>query len=109
MLEGIRKDLIVPLAGVDLGQMLESWRWLIPETHRPLFATALGDLFLTAPGGSVWWLDLGIGELKAVAAGEDEFRLALANPENSTLWFGSVLVDQLQATGKVLGPGQCYC
>ncbi|HUQ71846.1 MAG TPA: hypothetical protein VM165_20110, partial [Planctomycetaceae bacterium] len=46
MLDGIREDLIGPLATIDAGRMLEFWRWLIPETYRPLFATALGDLFL---------------------------------------------------------------
>ena len=109
MLEGVREDLIVPLSSVEIGRMLEFWRWLIPETHRPLFATALGDLFLSAPDGSVWWLDMGDGQLRAVAASEDGFRRAVADPDNNSLWFGAVLVDQLQAAGKVLGPGECYC
>jgi hypothetical protein len=109
MLAGVREDLIVPLACVDIGRMLEFWRWLIPEAHRPLLATALGDLFLAAPDGSVWWLDVGDGQFQAVAASEDEFRRAVADPENNSLWFGAALVDQLQAAGKVLGPGECYC
>jgi len=58
---GVHEDLIVPLNGVDIRQMLEFWRWLIPETHSPLFATALGDLFLTNPDGQVLWLDMGVG------------------------------------------------
>jgi hypothetical protein len=109
MLEGVREDLVVPLADLDVGQMLQSWRWLIPETHRPLFATALGDLFLTAPDGSVGWLDMGTGQYEAVAANEEEFQRAAQDPENSSLWFGAGLVDRLRAAGKVLGPGQCYC
>jgi hypothetical protein len=109
MLEGVREDLIVPLAGVDVGRMLEFWRWLIPPTHRPLFATALGDLFLADSDGSVWWLDIGVGQLRSVAASEDAFRQAAADPDNNSLWFGAVLVDQLRAAGKVLGPGECYC
>jgi len=109
MLEGVREDLIVTLADVDIGSMLKFWRWLIPETHRPLFATALGDLFLSAPDGSVWWLDVGDGQLQAVAASEDEFRRAVTDPDNNCLWFGAALVDQLRAAGKVLAAGECYC
>src|SRR5262245_8185979 len=107
-MQSVREDLIVPLAGTDTGQMLEFWRWLIPESHRPLFATALGDLFLTDPGGRVLWLDMGDGQLEPVAAGEGDFERAVADPENNGFWFGGALVDQLRAAGKVLGPGECY-
>jgi hypothetical protein len=108
VLEGIREDLIVPLGGIDIGRMLEFWRWLIPTTYRPLFATALGDLFLAPPDGSIWWLDMGTGELQAVAASEGEFRRAVADPEHNGLWFGAALVDQLRSAGKVLALGECY-
>jgi hypothetical protein len=105
---GVRTDLIVPLAGIDTGRMLEFWRWLVPDTHRPLFATALGDLFLAAPDGSVWWLDVGDGRFQAVAADVYEFRRTAADPGEGGVWFGAALVDQLRAAGKVLGPGDCY-
>jgi T6SS immunity protein Tdi1, C-terminal len=106
---GVRQDLIIPLVGIDTELMLESWRWLIPSTHRPLFATALGDLFLTDPEGQILWLDMGDGQLQQVAASEAEFVRAAADPDNSSVWFGAVLVDELRAAGKVLGPGECYC
>jgi hypothetical protein len=107
--EGVREDLIVPLAGVDTAAMLEHWRWLVPEKHRPLFATALGDLFLADPDGGVLWLDVGSGELQPVAADTAKFERAAADPDNSSLWFGELLVDQLRAAGTVLGRGECYC
>jgi hypothetical protein len=107
--EGVRSDLIVPLDGVDIGRMLEFWRWLIPEALRPLFATALGDLFLAVPDGSGWWLDVGDGQLRFVAAGEDEFRRAVTDLDNNSLWFGAALVDRLRVAGKLLGTGECYC
>src|SRR4051794_20073312 len=88
--------------------MLEFWRWLFADSHRPLFATALGDLFLTDPNGRVVWLDIGDGRMRTVAGDEAEFRRAATDPENNNLWFGGVLVDQLRATGKALGPGECY-
>ena len=105
----IREDLVVPLSGIDTGRMLEFWRWLIPETCRPLFATALGDLFLADPEGQVLWLDVGVGKVQVVAADEAEFRRAVAYPDNESFWFGANLVDELRAVGKVLGPGECYC
>src|SRR5690349_1934358 len=107
MLEGVRSDLVMPLCDVDIGRMLAFWRWLIPETRRPLFATALGDLFVSAPEGSVSWLDMGVGELQVVAANEEEFRQTILDPDNNDLWFGASLVDELRAAGKVLGPGEC--
>lgn len=107
-MDSVREDLIVPLAGVDTGAMREFWRWLIPESHRPLFATALGDLFLTDPDGRVLWLDMGDGELQQVAADVAEFKRMAADPDNNSLWFGAVLVDELREAGKVLKPGECY-
>jgi hypothetical protein len=108
-LKGIREDLLVSLDGVDVGGLLECWRWLIQDHFQPLFATALGDLFLADSDGSIWWLNMSDGQLLRVAANEDEFQRAAVDPENSSLWFGEVLVDQLRTVGKVLGPGECYC
>jgi hypothetical protein len=105
----VREDLIVTLAGIDADAMLEFWRWLVPPSHQPLFATALGDLFLSAPDGRVLWLDVGNGQLQEVAASAAEFERAAADPDNNCLWFGAMLVDRLRAASKVLGPGECYC
>ena len=38
----VRADLVVPLDGIDPESLLEHWRWLLPESLRPWFATALG-------------------------------------------------------------------
>jgi hypothetical protein len=108
MVDGIRHDLIVPLDGIDTTRMLEFWRWLVPETLRPLFATALGDLFLTDTAGAIWWLDVGMGELSAVAASVDEFERIVTDGEKRAFWFGEVLVDQLRAVGQLLLPMECY-
>ncbi|HEY1189511.1 MAG TPA: T6SS immunity protein Tdi1 domain-containing protein, partial [Gemmata sp.] len=107
-MNGVREDLVVRLAGADTGALLEFWRWLIPESHEPLFATALGDLFLTAPGGPVLWLDVGVGQLVPVAADEAELERVAADPDNLTMWFGAALVDRLSTGGKVLKPDECY-
>jgi hypothetical protein len=56
----------------------------------------------------VWWLDVGGGELQAVAPDEGGLRESLRDPETTGLWFGGLLVDRLRAAGLVLGPGECY-
>jgi Domain of unknown function (DUF1851) len=108
-MDGVREDLIIPLDGIDKERMLEFWRWLIPAPQRLLFVTALGDLFLTDANGQVLWLEMGSGELQQVAANEAEFERTVKYPENNCLWFGTGLVDDLRASGRLLGPGECYC
>lgn len=105
----IRDDLLVPLDGIDVGRLVEFWRWMLPDSLQPWFGTALGDLFLQGPEGQVSWLDVGVGELQEVAKSAAEFRAMLAIPDNVALWFGEVLVDQLRAAGLILKPQQCYC
>jgi hypothetical protein len=105
---GVPEHVIVPLDRIDMMRMLEFWRWMIPETDRPLFATALGDLFLVDLKGRILWLDMSIGEMQIIAADEVEFERFAAGPVNRSTWFGTRLVDQLRASGKVLQPGECY-
>lgn len=104
----IREDLIVRLADVDIDQMLEFWRWLIPPTFCPLFATALGDLFLVDTEERIQWLDIGVGQLKQVASSIAEFEIAVADPDNASLWFGASFIDELRTTVKILDPQECY-
>src|SRR4051794_25557966 len=80
---GVRDDLIVPLDGVDVGAMLEFWRWLVPVSLTPWFVTALGDLFLRDRQGFVWWLDIGTGALEAVAHGDARFQDCISDPETA--------------------------
>jgi len=104
----MRSDLVVRLDGTDTGPLMETWRWLLPPTLRPWFATALGDLFLVGQDGQVWWLDVGSGQARAVERTPDEFQRLAADPEHADLWFGEALVDAIRASGLLLGPGECY-
>jgi Domain of unknown function (DUF1851) len=60
------------------------------------------------PDGEILWLDVGDGQLQTVAASEDEFQRAVADPDNNSFWFGAVLVDDLRRVGRVMKPGECY-
>lgn len=46
--------------------------------------------------------------MQPVATTETEFRRAVTDPDNNGYWFGAALVDRLRASGKTLGPGECY-
>lgn len=107
-MSGVRGDLIVPLDGDAAAGLRACWRWLVPDACRPLFATALGDLFLSDPDGRVLWLDMGTGRLQPVAADAAAFARSAADPDHGDFWFGQPLVDRLRAAGRCLGPGECY-
>jgi hypothetical protein len=64
-------------------------------------------MFFARDDGTVWWLNTGSGELTRVAANVGEFQKLLAT-DHADEWFLPPLVEQLQAAGKVLQPGECY-
>jgi hypothetical protein len=106
---GIREDLLVSLDGIDPGALLESWRWLVPDTLQPWFATALGDLFLRDADGRVWWLDVGMGAVECLAGDEQEFEELLSDADNRTVLFGEAFVDALAEAGVTRTAWECYC
>jgi hypothetical protein len=38
-------DLSISQEGLDAGELLSEWRWLVDETFSPLLLSAVGDLF----------------------------------------------------------------
>ncbi len=88
--------------------MLQCWTWLVSPSHVPILASAVGDLFLRAPDGSVVWLDVGAGTITRVAATPEEFTAGLSNPERAAEWLSPDLVATLQQRLGALGRNQCY-
>jgi hypothetical protein len=74
----------------------------------PILLSAMGDLFLRAPDGSIGWLRTGIGQWHQVASSLGEFNQLMTQPDKIGEWFSPRLVGILKAQGKKLGPGQCY-
>ena len=107
-MRGIRADLVVPLDGIDPDALLESWRWRVPRSSSPLFATALGDLFLRGGDGRVCLLDVGDGELWEVALDLSHFEEMAGDSSNTDLWFARTLVDKLIEAGSILRFGECF-
>ncbi len=90
-----------------LASLRESWSWLLGEDWQPLLFSAIGDVFLRLPAGTVWWLSTATGSLEQVAASPAEFAEMLQG-ERADEWFLPGLVDALRDLGKPLSAGQCY-
>ena len=60
------------------------------------------------PDGSVHVLDVGSGELRRVADSRDDARVKIDEPKVAEDWLMIPVVDQLVASGCILGSGQCY-
>ena len=101
-------DYLIDQTGLDWQSLLEEWHWLLPPQFRVWLLTRSGDLFLTVPDGSIHMLDVGAGKLQRVAKSRDEFCTKMDEPGMAGNWLLIPIVDQLVASGVVLGPGQCY-
>src|SRR5262245_22543837 len=93
-------------ADVDLSEIelaLGDWKWRIGASWIPLALSAAGDVFLKDLGGRIARLDTGDGELAPLADSVAEFESACANDANVRDWFLVPLVQELRASGKLLG------
>ncbi len=84
-----------------------SWGWQLGEQWTPVLFSAIGDVFLEMPAGSIWWLSTATAALEHVADSRTEFAQRLRTDATDE-WFLPGLVDVLRIQGKVLGPDQCY-
>lgn len=100
-------DLIITPDAEAVEVLRQAWDWLLPEEYTPLLFTAMGDMFYEDTSGEVFWLNTGTGDIEPVAANAEEFR-QLIETEAGEDWLLPGLVDAVIASGKVLGPGQCY-
>lgn len=101
-------DYLIDPMGMDWHSLLEEWGWLLPPEFRVWLLTCAGDLFIIVPDDSIHMLDVGAGALRQVASCQDEFFTRIDEPGVAEDWLMSRIVDQLVASGVVLGPEQCY-
>ncbi len=101
-------DYLIDQTGLDWESLLEEWHWLLPSEFRVWLLTRMGDLFITVPDGSIHMLDVGAGKLQRVAQSREEFCTKMDMPEVADDWLMIPIVDQLVASGAVLGSGHCY-
>ena len=101
-------DYLIDQSGLDWNALLEEWHWLLPPEFTVWLLTRAGDLFIVVPDGSIHMLDVGAGTLSKVATNRDEACILIDEPGVAKDWLMIPIVDQLVASGAILGKGQCY-
>jgi len=101
-------DLIVKFRGENLANLMDSWTWLIGTDKKLLIVSVIGDMFLQANNGSIFWLDVGLGKLEIIAKDMKEFESKLENINQVDEWFMIDLTAELKRSEKTLKDGQVY-
>ena len=101
-------DYTLDTQGVDWGDVLACWAWLVPRAFTVWFANRFGDLFMVFDDDSVRRLDVGVGSIQRLADNRDHFSKLIDDGDNANDWLMIPLVDRLVEAGVKLAPGQCY-
>ena len=101
-------DYLIDQTGLDWPPLLKEWNWLLPPQFTVWLLTRTGDLFIKLPDGSIHILDVGAGELRRVAASQEDACAKINEPGVAEDWLMIHVVDQLVALSCVLGPARCY-
>lgn len=102
------QDYIIHHHELDWDALLESWRWLLPDSYTIWLMNRFGDLFLILENGVVLMLDSGMGKVEQVAKDQKDFCDLCEKPEELSDYFAIPLVDAMVASDAELGDGQCY-
>ena len=98
----------LPASRPDWPVLLADWQPLIPHGASIWLLTKFGELFFAQPDQKIGMLQVSGFEYTLVAKDQTDFRGWLVDPDKMSEWFLAPLVDRLEASGKVLGAGQCY-
>ena len=103
------KDIAFELPSELAPDVHAAWSWLVPAPWEPVLCSKIGGIFLKEAGGKVLWLDTAVALVESVTDSVDEFHdICRKKSDIVHEWFGTGLVEQLHAAGKVAGPGECY-
>ena len=94
--------------GVDWGNALRTWRWLLPPRFSVLYVNYFADLTLLFEDGSVHWLDVWNGCLMRLGDNRDAAAEWILNEDNARVVLVLPVVNLLRRKGVLLQPGQCY-
>ena len=72
---------------LDVGRLLEQWRWLCGQFVTLVARNGFGDMFLRTNDGKILWLNVRGGTLTEIARSELDFEHSLAEAANRELWF----------------------
>lgn len=101
-------DLTVKIKDVSVDKLIADWTWLIGTDKTPIMVSAIGDMFLQDDYKRIYWLDVGVGELKLISERIQDFEEKLKNIEQVNQWFMIDLISELRLSDKQLNKGQLY-
>jgi hypothetical protein len=103
----IERPLMIAASQFDVGELRTEWRWLVPDSHTPMFISAFGDWVFGHPDGSIWVLSLLDGEYEAVAKDAAEYNALNCSVE----WLEQIFIADWQpiaaAHGLVPSTDEC--
>lgn len=82
------------------------WGDLVSASMVPSFLNCFGDIFLSESDGSIYMLDISLGQLKEVAESQAEFERSASHDIDE--WLMRALVDRCIQAGLSLTEGKCY-
>ena len=100
--------LTIQTDGLPFDSLLCDWRWLVSPVFTPVLMTAFGELFLRDQSGHIHFLDLMSGQLKQVAASQEEFDRLCEDREQQRSWFIGFLLMEVRKLRGELASGECY-
>lgn len=95
------------VSALDVDRLLADWRWLSSEKFSLIARNAFGDLFLLDATGKVFWLDVAVGELSAVASSIDQFLESIRLPSNREEWLAESDARAFAQQGLMPSETQC--
>lgn len=87
--------------------LVDKWRWLVGRDVVPIGWSDSGDLFLSAPDGSVQQLDTGAGAVNTLAGSRAEFDELLADEKASESILLASVVRAYEAANGPVPHGRC--
>jgi len=101
-------DLTISPEGVDMANLLDDWKWAMPEGMRPVLITAVGDVFAQGESGAVYFIDAVEGKVSSVAEDGSTFQELLSDKQFVTEYLFPARIVQFREVGMTLGPQQVY-
>jgi len=108
ILPELPQQYLLPVSRTDWPALLTDWKPLLPDGATPWLFTKFGELFLNQRDSKVGMLQVSGFQYKVVAENTTDFREWLVDPDKMTEWFLAPLVEQLESSGKVLQPENCF-
>src|SRR5215216_6541734 len=90
-------DLTINISNINQSELVENWLWLIPGFNQILLISKMGDMFLSANNGNIYWLATDDGSLTKIANSKAEFEEMLTDEANIDNRFLPLLISELAA------------